>query len=162
MPTETPPDQHVARIALVRDERDVVAAVRHASASGLRIAVRANGRGVMPQDGVLVLDLSRLDDFVVDAAARRVRVGAGVSWSEGLLLAGASAFEVVTADGHLVRADDVHEPELFWALRAGGDDLGVVTSVEFALRPPVAPETRRRLREVKALYDPAGLFLSHP
>ncbi len=46
-----------------------------------------------------------------------------------------TAIELVTADGRLVRADHEHEPELFWALRGGGGNFGVVTAIEFAVLP---------------------------
>ncbi len=45
------------------------------------------------------------------------------------------AFEVVTADGELVRADAENEPDLFWALRGGGGAFAAVTAVEFRLYP---------------------------
>ena len=43
--------------------------------------------------------------------------------------------ELVTADGYLVRTDAVHEPDLFWALRGGGGNFGVVTAIEFTVYP---------------------------
>jgi len=46
-----------------------------------------------------------------------------------------TAIELVTADGRLVRTDAEHEPELFWALRGGGGNFGVVTAIEFAVYP---------------------------
>ena len=68
--------------------------------------------------------------------------------------------EVVLADGTLVRASDDEHPDLFWALRGGGGNFGVVTSFVFALHPvdtviggptfwPVeqAPEVMRFYRE---------------
>ena len=46
-----------------------------------------------------------------------------------------TAVELVTADGRLVRADAEHEPDLFWAVRGGGGNFGVVTAMEFRLYP---------------------------
>jgi NAD(P)-dependent dehydrogenase (short-subunit alcohol dehydrogenase family) len=44
-----------------------------------------------------------------------------------------TAAELVTLDGDLVRADDGHEPDLFWAVRGGG--IGMVTALEMRLYP---------------------------
>ncbi|HSO69124.1 MAG TPA: FAD-linked oxidase, partial [Arachnia sp.] len=46
-----------------------------------------------------------------------------------------TAVELVTADGTLVRADAMTHPHLFWALRGGGGNFGVVTALEFRLFP---------------------------
>lgn len=47
--------------------------------------------------------------------------------------------DVVTADGNLITADQDNHPDLFWALKGGGGNFGVVTSFEFRLQP-VGPE----------------------
>ena len=65
-------------------------------------------------------------------------LGGGISWlgrKYGLAANSVLAVEIVTADGEIVRADRVQEPELFWALRGGGGNFGVVTALEFALYP---------------------------
>jgi FAD/FMN-containing dehydrogenase len=65
-------------------------------------------------------------------------LGGGMSWlgrTYGLSANNVRAFEAVTADGRLVQADAVSEPDLFWALRGGGGSFAVVTAVELRLFP---------------------------
>ncbi|HEX2105157.1 MAG TPA: FAD-binding oxidoreductase [Solirubrobacteraceae bacterium] len=65
-------------------------------------------------------------------------LGGGMGWlarKHGLQANAVTALEVVTADGELVRADADHHPDLFWALRGGGGNFGVVTAIEFAVHP---------------------------
>ncbi|MEJ3406138.1 FAD-binding oxidoreductase [Rathayibacter sp. YIM 133350] len=65
-------------------------------------------------------------------------LGGGASWlarSHGLAVNLVTAIEIVTADGLLRRVDARHEPELFWAVRGGGGNFGVVTAIEMKLFP---------------------------
>jgi FAD/FMN-containing dehydrogenase len=65
-------------------------------------------------------------------------LGGGLGWLArryGLAANSVTAAEIVTPDGHLVRADTGHEPDLFWAVRGGGGSVGVVTALEMTLYP---------------------------
>jgi hypothetical protein len=65
-------------------------------------------------------------------------LGGGMGWlarSHGLQANSVTAVELVTADGRQVRTDRDNDPELFWALRGGGGNFGVVTAIEFRLYP---------------------------
>ena len=65
-------------------------------------------------------------------------LGGGMGWlarRHGLQANSVTAIELVLADGRHVRTDAVHEPDLFWALRGGNGNFGVVTAIEFAVYP---------------------------
>ena len=65
-------------------------------------------------------------------------LGGGMGWlsrRHGLAANSILAVEIVTPDGQLVRVDAEQEPDLFWALRGGGGNFGVVCALEFALYP---------------------------
>ncbi len=74
-----------------------------------------------------------------DVGAVGYTLGGGLGWlarKYGTAADSVRAFEVVTADGRVVRASAEQEPDLFWALRgAGAGCLGVVTSMEIGLYP---------------------------
>lgn len=53
----------------------------------------------------------------------------------GLAIDNLTAVDVVTADGELVQASDGVNPDLFWGVRGGGGNFGIVTSFEFRLHP---------------------------
>jgi FAD/FMN-containing dehydrogenase len=78
----------------------------------------------------------------------------GVGWlcgTAGLCVDNVVSADVVAADGRLMHASETDNPDLFWALRGGGGNFGIVVSFEFRLQPiepelmfcaAVYPETR--------------------
>ncbi len=53
----------------------------------------------------------------------------------GLACDNVASFDIVTADGRFLRASDDENADLFWGLRGGGGNFGVVTSIEYRLHP---------------------------
>jgi FAD/FMN-containing dehydrogenase len=65
-----------------------------------------------------------------------ITTGGGVGYlvrKHGLTIDNVLAADVVTADGELVRADKDSNPDLFWAIRGGGGNFGVVTRFQYRL-----------------------------
>jgi FAD/FMN-containing dehydrogenase len=169
-------DRRPALIARVAGADDIARVIDYAHETGSELAVRGGGHspaGHGVSDGGIVIDLSALRSFELDAAGRTVWAGAGLtaraftvaagehglatSFGDtgsvgigGITLAGGIGFlvrkhgltidsllaaEIVTPDGRVRGVDAQTEPELFWALRGGGGNFGVVTRLQYGLHP---------------------------
>ncbi len=65
-------------------------------------------------------------------------MGGGFGWlgrKYGLNASSVTKAEVVTADGELLQVSETHNAELFWGLKGGGGNFGIVTALEFKLYP---------------------------
>ena len=65
-------------------------------------------------------------------------LGGGIGYlgrKHGIQTNSVTAIELVTPEGDHTRVDAAHDPDLFWALRGGGGNFGVVTAMEFRLYP---------------------------
>jgi FAD/FMN-containing dehydrogenase len=83
-------------------------------------------------------NLAAMHGSAVDVGVVGYHVFGGLSWYSrqyGLAANQVTAVEVVLPDGTRTRADAGHEADLFWALRGGGGNFGVVTAIEFGLLP---------------------------
>ncbi|GGS85723.1 oxidoreductase [Planobispora rosea] len=82
--------------------------------------------------------LAPLSGSSPDVGVTGYTLGGGLGWLArryGFAADSVLRAEVVTADGRLVTAGPDSHPDLFWALRGGGGNFGVVTSLEFRLHP---------------------------
>ncbi|HWT22265.1 MAG TPA: FAD-binding oxidoreductase [Solirubrobacteraceae bacterium] len=82
------------------------------------------------------LGLAPLSGSSPDVGVVGYTLGGGLSWlarKHGLAANSVTAVELVTADGRFVRATADQEADLFWAVRGGGGNLGIVTALEFRL-----------------------------
>ncbi len=116
--------------------------------SGMReVTVDVDGRTARTGAGALWIDvveavaphgLAALHGSSPDVGVVGYSLGGGMGWYArelGLATNSITAVEVVTGDGRLVRATAEEEPDLFWAVRGGGGNFGVVTALEFRLFP---------------------------
>jgi hypothetical protein len=82
--------------------------------------------------------LAALHGSSPDVGVTGYSLGGGLGWYArkfGFQSNSLTAVELVTPGGDLVRADSAEHADLFWALRGGGGNFGVVTALEFRLHP---------------------------
>jgi FAD/FMN-containing dehydrogenase len=116
--------------------------------SHMRQVTIDRGRGIARvESGALWLDVTEpagrhgfaaLHGSSPDVGVAGYSLGGGIGWyarQHGLQTNSVTAVELVLADGRQVRADAEHEQELFWAVRGGSGNFGVVTALEFRLYP---------------------------
>jgi FAD/FMN-containing dehydrogenase len=105
-------------------------------------------RGTVDVDaGVLLGELDQQTQLIGQAVPAGIvshtgiaglTLGGGLGWQQrkhGLTIDNLLAAEVVTASGEMLTANDEQNPDLFWALRGGGGNFGIVTSFRFRMNP---------------------------
>jgi len=154
--------------------QDVVRTINFVRDNQLQLSIRGGGHniaGLALSDGGVTLDMSQMNDVVVDVGARLAKVGPGCTLGDvdratqqhglaaalgfvsatgvaGLTLGGGFGYlsrrfgwtvddleevEIVTADGTVRRCSRTANADLFWALRGGGGNFGVVTEFVYRL-----------------------------
>jgi FAD/FMN-containing dehydrogenase len=82
--------------------------------------------------------LAPLNGFAATVGVVGYTLGGGVGWlvrQYGAAAGAVRAADVVTSDGRLLQVNEKSHPDLFWGLRGGGGNFGIVTALEFDLFP---------------------------
>lgn len=135
---------HAAAL-LAMDSLEDVVLVRMSALTGVSVdpgarVARIEG-GTLWQDVVeaaALHGLAALHGSAPDVAVAGFCLGGGIGWyarKHGFAADSVVAVELVTPNGEHLRVDADHHPDLFWALRGGGGNFGVVTALEIALLP---------------------------
>lgn len=85
-----------------------------------------------------VFGLATTGGVIGSTGVAGLTLGGGIGWlvgKHGMSIDNLISLELVTADGECITASAESHPDLFWALRGGGGNFGVVTGFEFGLHP---------------------------
>jgi FAD binding domain len=118
--------------ALLVDVRELQEVSIDAPARRVRVGAGVKWERVVPR--LSELGLAALHGSAPDVGIAGYSLGGGMGWlarKYGMQTNCVTAIELVTADGRARRVDATHEPDLFWALRGGNGNYGVVTAIEF-------------------------------
>ena len=111
------------------------------------ITVDPQARTARAQAGVLWGELDRetqlhglatVGGIVTHTGIAGLTLGGGIGWlmrKHGATVDNLLSVELVTADGDVRTASESIEPDLFWGVRGGGGNFGIVTSFEYRLHP---------------------------
>jgi hypothetical protein len=111
------------------------------------IQVDPEARTARAQAGVLLGELDKATQahglaapagIVTTTGLAGLTLGGGIGWlmrKHGLTIDRLLSVELVTAEGELVTASESENPDLFWGVRGGGGNFGIVTEFEFRLEP---------------------------